>query len=156
THGTPDRGPRRGVSPSDDVVVFEDEIEKSGVVEIAGGQSAHLNAGRQCGSHSAAQHDDGYSGAGLLGMGRDDGDGRKGGVALEQVQEPDHQNTMKRDARLTSVAIACSEVGMTSAPSVFHPGLVGTADCSMRKGIPSFLRDARYFTMSSPSTRSSV
>src|SRR5262245_51492975 len=63
---------------------------------------------------------------------------------------------MKREARDMRAVMTSVVMGTTGWPSVFQSGSVGRAERSMWNGTPSFRSDARYFAMSSPSTRSSV
>src|SRR5262245_26312177 len=114
------------------------------------------NRGGQGRWFGAVQQDDRHGGAGLSRVDFDDRNGQGCGVALQQMQKGGHQNTMKREAPDTRAAMASVVMGTTGCPSAFHPGSVGSAERSTWNGTPSFLSDARYFAMSSPSTRSSV
>src|SRR5262249_29339106 len=104
----------------------------------------------------AVEQDDGHRGAGLSRVGFDDRSGQGRGIPLHQVQKGGHQKTMKREAPDTRTAMASVAMGTTGLPSVFHPGSEGSGVDWTWNGMPSFLSDARYFAMSSPSTRSSV
>src|SRR5712692_7848139 len=142
--------------PGDDVVAREDEVEEAGVIEISVGEPAHADGRRQSGQRRAVQEDDGDLGTGLATGGRDDVGGQGCRVALEEMQEGGHQKTMKREARDTSAAMSSGVTGTTACPSVFQSGSSGSADPATWNAIPSFLSEARYLAMSSPSTSSSV
>src|SRR5262245_48814161 len=146
---------RRGDLPGDDVVGGEDQVEEARVVQVAGGEPAHGDVGAQV-RRGAAEDHDGHAGAGLPAVGGDGRPGERRGVGLEEMEEGGHQKTMNREAAAARAPISAAPTRTTGCPSVFQPGSAGMAEASTWKEMPSFLRAARNFSTSSPSTRSSV
>src|SRR6266508_379977 len=142
--------------PGDDAVAFENEIEETGVVEVVVGEPPHPDGRRERGRRRAVHEDDGDRGPGLATIPLDDRRGQGWRVALQEMQEGGHQKTMKRETRDTRAAMSSEVMGMTVCLSAFQSGSFGSADISTWNGMPSFLSEARYLAMSSPSTSSSV
>src|SRR6267143_772219 len=142
------------VLPGDDLVGFEDQLEEAVVGQVVG-HAVRGGAGRELGPRGAGQEYHGHPitrAQVLLDGGA--GEGRVGG--LEEMEHRRHQNTRNRRPCRRSSAIRSRETETTSWPSAFQSGSVGIASVATWKGMPSALRFARNFAMSSPSTSSSV
>src|SRR5262252_7450264 len=151
-----DRRGAAGELPGDDAIALEDQIQQSRVAEAVVAESHDANAVRQLGTRRVVEEHDGDVECGLPAVLLDDGGGEWVRVALEEMEELRHQNTMKREARESRAAIPATLTGMSRWPSAFQPASRGSADSSTWKGTSSLSSDARYFAISSPSTRSSV
>src|SRR5215510_9134422 len=135
------------------MIAREDEIQELGPVEIGPDLLDGQRRGR--GRSSVEEHHSDVR-AGLPAILLDHRRRQGGRIALEQVQIARHQKIMNRVACGTNAAISSVVTDTSGCPSAFHPGSPGRADVSTWKGMPSFRSAARYFAMSSPSTRSSV
>src|SRR5881296_4716463 len=140
--------------PGHDLIGLEHGLQEPLVRPLIG-DAVHGGAGgqRRGGRPGQERDGDGVAGGELA---FDGGPRERGVAALEDVERARHQNAMKRRAARTRSAICSRVTRTTSWPSAFQSGSAGTAEASTWNGMPSRLRLARNFAMSSPSTRSSV
>src|SRR3989475_5008490 len=145
----------RSPLPSDDAVGREDEVEQLTAREIGPDPTHEDTGGQGGGGGSAGKEGDGdvVAGPDLLGDDRQ----REAHVrALQEMEDRRHQKTRARRLCRTRSAMRSRLTGTMGCPSAFQSASAGTAVSSTWKGMPSALRLARNFAMSSPSTSPSV